>query len=77
MKTSDSLNCFLPRTHHDGFSTAAFENDFEELSRVCIIIYCDYLDVSKSSVRYPFFFFKGALPDVRRSNRILSLSFAT
>src|ERR1700722_17573056 len=61
MKISDGLKRFLPRTHYDGFSTAAFQNDFEEFSRVCIIIYCDYLDVSKFSFRNPFFFFKVVL----------------
>jgi hypothetical protein len=35
MKISDGLKRLLPRTHHGGFSTAAFQNDFEEFSRVC------------------------------------------
>ena len=49
MKISDGLKHFLPRTHHNGFSTTAFQNDFEKFSRVGIIIYRDYLDVSKDA----------------------------
>jgi len=68
MKILDCFKRLWTRTHHGDFSIAAFQDDFEKFSRIGIIIYSDYLDVLKSTVRNQFFFLEeNALPVVRLS----------